>query len=245
MQLAGLRFRLASPGPTVAARLRGALEPYVVGDDEDAPEAYVLSGPDGGRGLYVLLRFDCPVARARSAARVLDALRRHLAADAGWHPPDLVPIRAAALRTGHGIVLLPDGLRRKVVPHSRRLADGGVAPVDEPVVGLDAASGEVVVPAAPLDLPDAAVDAFNALGGQEAPQPPGAHALRGVAVPPGVEAADVPAVMALHLLALVVDGAVDPDVAVDAVLDAVEHAEGIAMPAWVADDPAALLRQLD
>ena len=245
MQLAGLRFRLASPGPTVAARLRAALEPYVVADDSDAPEAYVLSGPDGGRGLYVLSRFDCPVVRARSAARVLDALRRHLAADAGWHPPGLVPIRAAAMRTGRGVVVLPDGLRRKVVPHSSRLADGGVAPIDEPVVGLDPASGKLVVRAAPLDLPAAAVDAFDALGGQEAPQPPGADALRGVAVPAGVEAADAPAVMALHLLALVVDDAVDPQVAVDAVLDAVEHAEGIAVPGWTADDPAALLRRLN
>ena len=244
VELGGLRFAVGSPSDAVDRRLRAALAEFVVADDPEAPEAYVLSVPDGGRGLYTLHRFDCPVVRARSAARLLDGLRRHIAADIGSHPEGLVPVRAVALATPDGLVLLPDRVRRRLIPRSRRLVAAGVVPLDAPVVGLEPSTGTLVVPPPPLGIPEDAAASFADLGGDESAQPPGRHALRALAVPAGAHAEDVAAVRALHLLALVEGEAADPAAAVDGVLRTVDAAQGWAMPTREMADPAALLARL-
>lgn len=170
----------------LAASLRAALRPYVRDDISRRPQANlsVVVADDRGRrrgaGFHFLRRGTTAVVRSRDPRRVLAGLASYLSA--ATEPPD------ATVRV-HGVALVRDGVAT-VVPAQmlqwlaqleRRLATNGVEFVDQPWVYLDAARGEVVVPAPRVVLDPAAVDRIAASVADRRPDPgvvPGRYPVR-------------------------------------------------------------------
>lgn len=96
------------------------------------------------------------VARHRNPERVVRALVGYLSRFAA-PDPDVLRLRALAVRGGLGAVLLPAAWRRRVVELERHLGRAGLWVIDAPHAWLDVRNGDVLAPRV-VDVDAAALD---------------------------------------------------------------------------------------
>lgn len=107
---------------------------------------------DGARGLNLLYRGRCVVARHRSPGPVVQALLRHLQTHLGPVDPSGVQMRLVTLLSPAGAVLVASGLLGPLAVHERQLARSGLHLVHAEVTTIATGSGEVVIDPLRLDI---------------------------------------------------------------------------------------------
>jgi hypothetical protein len=153
-------------------------------DEPAPPPNYSIRLEDGSatgraRKLNLLYQSSQLVARSRTPARVLDALFRYLASH-DWAPaPGLLHTTAiAAVRDGQA-VLLPRQVLYALETLQPRLDRAGLQLVHGRFSSLDASRGELVVPAAGLQVDLSALEELDGhAAGSPGPVPPGRYPVR-------------------------------------------------------------------
>jgi len=131
------------------AVLRRVLAAHVVDIEAPANFSALMAGdsdPDGQvRAFNLLYRASDPLVRTRAPGRVLRTLLQHLS---DFETTDATTLRVAA--TGFvvngRVVVAPDGIAAEMANIETRLNAAGVQVIDAPLLYLDPASGEVVIP---------------------------------------------------------------------------------------------------
>jgi hypothetical protein len=164
--------------------------------DEEGDEAAAAVAANGngkrrsGRGqqIHLLYRSSSLVARSREPSRVLEALVSYLGAFLEEDPASLLKTSMLGLvADGHAIVA-PRPLLGSLKVLQPRVERQGLRFVDTPFATIDPATGELVVPGAPLDIDEAALHTLDVeFGGRgrgraEPAVSPGRYAIRGWAV---------------------------------------------------------------
>lgn len=150
--LAGVRFDSAE----LHALVDEALAEHVMRDDE-APAYFSLRLGKRSRRrsvapLHHVYVGGQPVFGSRDIKRIVGALVNLLGASLPREDNGLLHIQTVVVGSSSGAVLAPPDLLSMTKPVDKMLTSAGVALSDGAAVGLDVATGEVVIEPAPLDV---------------------------------------------------------------------------------------------
>lgn len=145
IQLAGRTVALRT-APSLTEGLRGVLAELVVdADPQSAPAHFSAYVPGNLSEVNRLYHGFCPRTRSVDPARVLRSLLDHAAMALPAERGTVSAYVRVAIVEGARAVLLPHTLDPTVDKHDARLRQAGVVVSDAPIVGIDLATGEVVL----------------------------------------------------------------------------------------------------